>query len=272
MAVGRVRGTATSHPPGMPGPTQVGTLVISAPAAMRGMHLRLPGPIAILGRRGTAVLDTGMVSPEHARVWVADGQVWIVDLGSVGGTAVNGVPIAGPCPLQGGDHLRFADVEAVFYLAPGPDVERRRPQDSAATEGAFDPAKSATARYLCAATHLDHQYRARVLDATVREAHRAVCPSYGVDLAVVARHAVLAHRRALLRDAGLTGPGRRLMPPTSPGTILATFSNDWSRLVHAWTRLRCTSRSFVPGNTPILCGARPVRHRSAQCELPRSRP
>jgi hypothetical protein len=202
-----------------------------------------------------------MASPEHARVWVADGQVWIVDLGSVGGTAVNGLPIAGPCPLQGGDHLRLADVEAVFYLAPGPDVGRRR-QDSAATEGAYDPAKSATTRYLCAATHLDHRYRTRVLDATVREAHRAVCPSYGVDLAVVARHAVLAHRRALLRDAGLTA----ILTILVVGLIAAATSGRgagglafwlvwlvaaWGvGAAETWVRLSTLGRYLRPGGLP----------------------
>lgn len=66
------------------------------------------------------------------------------------------------------------------------------------------PARSDTTRYLCAATHLDRHYRRRVLDATLRDAHRAVCPSYGVDLAVVARHAVVAHNRALVRDLALS--------------------------------------------------------------------
>jgi hypothetical protein len=47
---------------------------------------------------------------------------------------------------------------------------------------------------------LDRGYRRAVLDATVREPVRAVCPSYGVDIAVVARHGVIAHRRELIRD------------------------------------------------------------------------
>jgi hypothetical protein len=65
------------------------------------------------------------------------------------------------------------------------------------------PASSDTTRYLCAATHLDRHYRRRVVDATLRDAHQAVCPSYGVDLAVVARHAAAAHHRALLQDFAL---------------------------------------------------------------------
>ena len=60
-----------------------------------------------------------------------------------------------------------------------------------------------TTRYLCAATQVDEDFTAHVIETVLDEPHRAVAPSYGVDLAAVARHAIAARRRRLARDAGL---------------------------------------------------------------------
>jgi hypothetical protein len=60
-----------------------------------------------------------------------------------------------------------------------------------------------TTRYLCAATHIDRGFRELVIKELLDEPHRAICPSYGVDLATVAAHAVSARRRYALRDGVL---------------------------------------------------------------------
>lgn len=57
-----------------------------------------------------------------------------------------------------------------------------------------------TTRLLAAGTYLDDDYREAVLDSTVRSPARFVCPSFGVDVAMVVRHALVAHRRAVVRD------------------------------------------------------------------------
>lgn len=60
-----------------------------------------------------------------------------------------------------------------------------------------------TTRLLAAGTYLNEGYRERVLDATVRDPTRFVCPSFGVDIATVVRHALVAHRRTVVRNAFL---------------------------------------------------------------------
>ncbi len=57
-----------------------------------------------------------------------------------------------------------------------------------------------TTRYLCAAAHLDSTFRQYVLEHVVREEHRAVVVSYGVDVTSVVRYCLAAQRRELKRD------------------------------------------------------------------------
>ena len=56
------------------------------------------------------VLDNPSVSRRHARVFAADGRVYIEDLNSQNGTSVNGSPIRMPCALRSGDCLTTGDV------------------------------------------------------------------------------------------------------------------------------------------------------------------
>lgn len=65
------------------------------------------------------------------------------------------------------------------------------------------PATEST-RYLCAAAYLDHAFADRVVERVLHERHRAVAPSYGVDLHAVLRHCIAARRRAFLRACALT--------------------------------------------------------------------
>src|SRR4029453_6482861 len=60
------------------------------------------------------------------------------------------------------------------------------------------PATEAT-RYLCAAAYLEPTFADRVVKRVLQERHRAVAPSYGVDLHAVVRHCIAARRRKLVR-------------------------------------------------------------------------
>ena len=51
------------------------------------------------------VLDDPSVSRRHARVFLAEGRVYLEDLGSQNGTMVNGAAIHMPCQLRSGDEL-----------------------------------------------------------------------------------------------------------------------------------------------------------------------
>src|ERR1700745_2343900 len=133
-----------------------------------------------------------------------------------------------------GHRVQFGDVQAVFHVGagsePGPS-----PGDSTPEAAHLHPARTETTRYLCAAAHLDRRYREEVLDATIRQTHRAVAPCYGVDLSVVARHAVLASRRALVRDVILI----TLLAAARIILVVWATSDDVGRVVQqqAWDRL-----------------------------------
>ena len=213
---------------------EVGTFVVQAPEAVRGVRLPLRMPVETIGREGSLKLVSATVSRKHARVWTADGRVFIEDAGSANGTLVNGKLLTRQLPLVDGDCVRFGDVQAVFYVGassePGPS-----PGDSTPEAPYPHPARTQTTRYLCAAAHLDRRYREDVLDATIRQTYRAIAPCYGVDLSVVARHAVLASRRALIRDAILT----TLLAAASIILVVWATSDDVGRIIQqrAWDRL-----------------------------------
>lgn len=59
-------------------------------------------------------------------------------------------------------------------------------------------------RYLCAAAYLDREFADRIVERVLHERHRAVAPSYGVELHAVVRHCIAARRRNLVRALALT--------------------------------------------------------------------
>ena len=65
--------------------------------------------------------------------------------------------------------------------------------------------QSETTRYLCAAAYLDRGFANHVITKVLEEEHRAVAPSYGVDVVPVVRHCLTAERRRRLRDLALIG-------------------------------------------------------------------
>lgn len=183
------------------GPGSLGLLRVERPHALHGTEFALPAPRAVIGRTGDVRLDSALVSRRHAIIFADDGEVWLRDAGSANGTFLNGVRVSQSRLLHDGDRVGVGDVVAVFARTPASGTAAAGVPNHAPTHA---HARTETTRYLSAAVHLDRQFRAKVLDATVRATHRAVCPSYGVDLSVVARHAVVAQRRELVRDAVLT--------------------------------------------------------------------
>lgn len=221
---------------------EFGTFVVQAPETVRGVRLPLRMPVETIGREGSLKLVSATVSRSHARVWTADGRVFIEDVGSANGTVVNGKQLTRQFPLADGDRVRFGDVQAVFHVGassePGPS-----PGDSTPEASYPHPARTETTRYLCAAAHLDRRYREDVLDATIRQTHRAVAPCYGVDLSVVARHAVLASRRALVRDAILSA----LLAAALIVLVVWATSDEAGRIVQyqAWDRLATSAAGLL---------------------------
>lgn len=76
-------------------------------------------PEMVLGRQAECDLQLteGHASRRHAKLSVADGGVWLEDLGSANGTFINGTKITGKVRLSSGDRVRF-DVEEFDFRVP----------------------------------------------------------------------------------------------------------------------------------------------------------
>jgi hypothetical protein len=60
--------------------------------------------------------------------------------------------------------------------------------------------KTETTRYLCAAAHLDEKFRNSTIRKLRKGKHRAIAVSYGVDMATVLKHCLVARRRTRIRN------------------------------------------------------------------------
>lgn len=81
------------------------------PKELRGVQIAVRGPV-IVGRSPGAdiVIGAGYVSGRHARFSLMGQNLFIEDLGSTNGTAVNGHPISEPTALKSNDVVNVGDV------------------------------------------------------------------------------------------------------------------------------------------------------------------
>ena len=81
------------------------------PKELRGVKMPVRGPV-IVGRSPGAdiVIGAGYVSARHACFNPMGQNLFIEDLGSTNGTAVNGKLIAGPVALKNNDVVNIGDV------------------------------------------------------------------------------------------------------------------------------------------------------------------
>lgn len=96
--------------------TPMPMFVVTSDGPLRGRVLVVESDEAVLGRRDSSDLQLAdpYVSRSHAIVRRMSGAVWLEDLGSTGGTFVNGDQIAGPQAIKHGDVVRFGTVETRF--------------------------------------------------------------------------------------------------------------------------------------------------------------
>jgi len=113
-----VRGGCMAQAEGYP------RLVIISPARLRGTQLVILPGRRVLGRAQNSDLriPDEYVSRTHAALDSASGQTLVEDLGSSGGTLLNGVPLWGRRRLHHGDLVRFGTVEA-RYEEPGQESD-----------------------------------------------------------------------------------------------------------------------------------------------------
>lgn len=85
--------------------------VEKGPKELRGVRIAVHGPV-IVGRSPGAdiVIGAGYVSGRHARFSLMGQNLFIEDLGSTNGTAVNGFNIAEPTALKNNDVVNVGDV------------------------------------------------------------------------------------------------------------------------------------------------------------------
>lgn len=85
--------------------------VEKGPKELRGVRIIVHGPV-IIGRSPGAdiVIGAGYVSGRHARFSLMGQNLFIEDLGSTNGTAVNGHIISEPTALRNNDVVNVGDV------------------------------------------------------------------------------------------------------------------------------------------------------------------
>lgn len=88
-----------------------GLAVERGPKELRGVKVTVRGPI-IVGRAPGAdiVIGASYVSARHARFSLMGNNLFVEDMGSRNGTAVNGRRIVEPVALQDGDVISVGDV------------------------------------------------------------------------------------------------------------------------------------------------------------------
>jgi hypothetical protein len=88
----------------------------------RGQTFELRGEVHLGRSRTNAIaLSDSKVSRNHARLDPVRSTYILTDLGSANGTFVNGVRIAQPVRLQGGDLLQVGDTHLIFHTHPAAD-------------------------------------------------------------------------------------------------------------------------------------------------------
>lgn len=114
-------------------------LIMLAPESFRGRQIDLATEYLTVGREPTCDvrLDDPHVSRTHAALQRRGGTVYVQDLGSSGGTFVNGSP-ATRAELRHGDVVTFATVQARFE-ATAPATEETQAMPGQVTASAVAP-------------------------------------------------------------------------------------------------------------------------------------
>jgi hypothetical protein len=82
-------------------------------------HVNLVQPVISVGRAldNDMIIEDARVSRHHAQLRLRYGRYVLYDLGSAGGTQINGYPIE-ECVLQSGDVISFAGVQVIYGEDP----------------------------------------------------------------------------------------------------------------------------------------------------------
>jgi hypothetical protein len=103
-------------------------LVVTSPGRWQNTYMDLAGRHLLLGRAETADihLDDPTISRRHALIERSERQTFVTDLGSTGGTTVNGVPARSAVELHDGDVVAFASILTRYegrVVRPPPPIQ-----------------------------------------------------------------------------------------------------------------------------------------------------
>jgi hypothetical protein len=95
-------------------------LVEEGPGLEPGSAFAVRGE-ALVGRAAESdvVIPDPLAGPQHARLQVAGRGYWVEDLGSPGGTYLNGRRLDAPAPLRHGDRLQVGSTVLRYLQPPG---------------------------------------------------------------------------------------------------------------------------------------------------------
>lgn len=86
--------------------------VEKGPHELRGLDIAVTGPVVIGRAPGSdIVIGASYVSGRHARLQMMGPNLFVEDLGSKNGTAVNDLYIKGPTQVRDNDRIQIGDVE-----------------------------------------------------------------------------------------------------------------------------------------------------------------
>ena len=109
-------------------------------------HVNLLKPVVSVGRAldNEIIIEDPRVSRRHAQLRRRYGRYVLYDLGSSGGTQINGYPIE-ECVLQAGDVISFAGVQVIYSEDPPTSIplpnHEDTPQSPSKTPPTHHPAK-----------------------------------------------------------------------------------------------------------------------------------
>jgi FHA domain len=97
-----------------------GIWLVASAGPTKGKTFTVPPEGATIGRLPElqVYLPDERLSREHARIEFRDGRYWLLDLGSLNGTALNGTLVAEIQPLQSGDTIELGSSKLVVTLEP----------------------------------------------------------------------------------------------------------------------------------------------------------
>ena len=165
---------------------------------LAGSTFQISKPVTVIGQdpgSNDIVVPDLSILRQHARLSWNNGQWYIEKVYQTSVITVNQRDIERAI-LKDNDVVGLGSAGIFFrFLTPAGAPNTLRPST--------DLKYTETTRYLCAAAHLDANFRSYVIKYVVEEEHKAIGESFGVDAVSVARHCLAARRREMFRDIAL---------------------------------------------------------------------